>query len=105
MENRWKVDFVGSLFLVLHTKLKLVKNALVKGSNQEFGNIFVQVTTLEDVIRVKEAQLEITPSSENSVELNRLQAKLRKYLKMEEDFWKQKVGMKSFRKKLQIREI
>lgn len=121
VENRWQDEFMGFPFLVLHVKLKKVKNALVKWSKQEFGNIFVQVATLEDIVNVKEAKLEIMPSLENRAELHRMQAELRKFMKLEEEFWKQKAGMKWFsqgdrntksfhsyvrgkRNKLQIRE-
>jgi len=48
------------------------------------------------VIRVKEIQLEIQPSASNRVELSIVAAELKKYLQVEEDFWRQKAGMKWF---------
>lgn len=39
VERCWQVDFMSSLFLELHAKLKKVKNVLVKWSKQEHGNI------------------------------------------------------------------
>ena len=35
------------------------KGALAEGSKDVFGNIFHQISTIEDVINVKEAQVEI----------------------------------------------
>lgn len=42
---------------------KKVKMALAKWSRKEFGDIFTQLATLEDVIKVKETQLELDPLS------------------------------------------
>lgn len=122
VEKCWQDDFMGSPFLMLHAKLKKVKSALVIWSKQEFGNIFNQIATLEDIVKVKEAQFEIISTSENRAELHRVQAELLKFRKFEEEFWRQKAGMKWFtqgdkntkffhsyirgkRKKLQIRDI
>ncbi|KAG5586609.1 hypothetical protein H5410_047043 [Solanum commersonii] len=49
---------------------------------------------LRILIKVKEAQLEIFPTIDNRAELNKTEANLRRYLKTEEDYWKQKAGMK-----------
>ncbi|XP_049394714.1 uncharacterized protein LOC125859004 [Solanum stenotomum] len=89
-------DFTGSPFLELHVKMKKVKKALVEWSKVEYGNIFVQIATLEDVLLVKEAQFELLPSPENRAELFKAEAELKKFLKLEEDFWRQKAGMKWF---------
>ncbi|KAK4726324.1 hypothetical protein R3W88_031241 [Solanum pinnatisectum] len=45
---------------------------------------------------VKETQLKIQPSERNRVELHKLEAELKKYLRFEEEFWKQKAGIKWF---------
>lgn len=71
----------------LHAKMKRVKRALVVWSKDEFRNIFIEKTTLEDIIQVKEAQLEVDPSPENRVELSKVEAELKRYLKLEEEFW------------------
>lgn len=96
IQQNWMIDFVGCPFLEFHAKLKRVKRALIKWSREVFGNIFQEIATIEDVIKVKEAQLEILPSADNRAELCRLEAELKKYLKIEEEFWKQKAGMKWF---------
>ncbi|WMV51732.1 hypothetical protein MTR67_045117 [Solanum verrucosum] len=84
----------GSPFLELHVKMKKVKKALVEWSKVEYGNIFVQIATLDDVLLVKEAQFELLPSLENRAELFKAEAELKKFLKLEEGFWRQKAGMK-----------
>lgn len=73
--------------------MKNVKRALSEWSRKEFGNIFIQHTTLEDIIKVKEQQLELDPSSENRADLKRTEADLKRALKLEEEYWKQKLGI------------
>ncbi|KAH0696200.1 hypothetical protein KY289_013682 [Solanum tuberosum] len=56
-----------------------------------------QIATLEDIIKVREAQLQIHPSADNRVALNKVEADLKNYLRLEEEFWHQKAGMKWFK--------
>ncbi|KAK6788076.1 hypothetical protein RDI58_016601 [Solanum bulbocastanum] len=65
-------------------------------SKEVFGNIFQQIATLEDMIRIKENQFEINPLAGNRTDLSRTEAELKKYLKIEEEYWKQKAGMRRF---------
>uniref|UniRef100_A0A0V0H9Y4 Putative ovule protein n=1 Tax=Solanum chacoense TaxID=4108 RepID=A0A0V0H9Y4_SOLCH len=94
VEEIWQIEATGSLFTVLQTKLKRVKSALVQWSKTTFGNIFQQVATLEDLVKTKEIQLEINPSGENRNALKMAEAKLKRYLHIEEEYWKQKACMK-----------
>ncbi|XP_049413166.1 uncharacterized protein LOC125876094 [Solanum stenotomum] len=94
VEENWKVDFAGNPFIEFHAKLKKVKKELSIWSKEVFGDIFQQIATIEDIIKVKEAQLEIQHSATNRAELSKEEAKLKKFLKLEEDFWRQKAGMK-----------
>lgn len=89
-------DFIGSFFLETQAKLKRVKKALVDWSKSEFGNIFVKKATLQDVISVKETQFKLNPSPENRAQLHKVEANLKRLLKLEEDFWRQKVEMNWF---------
>lgn len=89
----WKADFLGDPFLVLHAKIKNVKRALTDWNKAVVGNIIIQKATLEDIILVKEAQLEIDPSPHNRPDLKRAEAELKRLLTMEESYWKQKAGM------------
>ncbi|KAK4723627.1 hypothetical protein R3W88_026406 [Solanum pinnatisectum] len=83
VEENWKVDFKGSPFLEFQAKT--------------FGDIFQQVQRLEEEIRMKEMQLEINPSPRNREELNKIEEELKKHRLIEEEFWKQKSGMKWFK--------
>ncbi|KAH0721346.1 hypothetical protein KY290_006336 [Solanum tuberosum] len=93
-EDNWCVDFVGNPFVEFQAKLKKIKKALSAWSRTVYGDIFQQIATIEDVIKVKEAQMEIHPSESNREGLRKVEAELKKFLKMEEEFWKQKAGMK-----------
>ncbi|KAG5630392.1 hypothetical protein H5410_002109 [Solanum commersonii] len=91
-------------------KNKKFKEVLAKWSKVTFGNIVQQIATLEDVIKVKEAQFEINPSAGNMEELSKAEADLKKFLHLEEEYWKQKAGMRWFRdggrkRKLNIAKI
>ncbi|KAG5570617.1 hypothetical protein H5410_060383 [Solanum commersonii] len=96
VERNWKADCFGNVFLEFRAKLLNVKRALAEWSRKEFGNIFIQRATLEDIIKVKEHQFEIDPTPENRVELKRSEANLKRALKVEEEYWKQKSGMMWF---------
>ncbi|KAG5595719.1 hypothetical protein H5410_036951 [Solanum commersonii] len=84
VEEVWKEVAAGSPFTIVHTKLKRVKLALV--------------AILEDIVKAKEMQLEINQTEENRTSLRKAEAKLKRYLHIEEDYWKQKAGMKWFQK-------
>ncbi|KAH0757746.1 hypothetical protein KY290_021239 [Solanum tuberosum] len=94
VEDSWKIDFVGNPFLEFHAKLKNVKKALSAWSKEVFGNVFQQIAMLEDIIKVREAQLQIHPSADNRAALNKVEVELKNYLRLEEEFWRQKAGMK-----------
>lgn len=51
-------DFEGDPFSMFHCKLKKVKKALTQWSKVTCGNIFQEIATLEEVIRVQETQFE-----------------------------------------------
>lgn len=57
---------------------------------------FHHIATIEDFIKVKEIQMELQPSPENEAELIKMEAKLKKYLHLEVEFWKKKAEMKCF---------
>ncbi|XP_059289518.1 uncharacterized protein LOC132043050 [Lycium ferocissimum] len=50
----------------------LIKAALVQWSNDTFGNIFQEIETLEDVIKVHEIQFELQPTPHNREKLHRV---------------------------------
>ncbi|XP_049366615.1 uncharacterized protein LOC125831476 [Solanum verrucosum] len=97
VEDNWKIDFVGSQFTEVQTKMKKVKVALEEWSKKEYENIFQQIATLEDVIQAKEAQLEVRPDENSRAELKKTEAKLIRFLNLEEEYWKQKSGLSWFK--------
>lgn len=70
MKQNWKIDILGSPFMEFQAKIKKVKRALVSWSKEVFGNIFQQIATLVDAIKIKETQFKIIPSTENRMELS-----------------------------------
>lgn len=83
----------GSPFKVVHEKMKNVKKRLMVWSKATFINFFQKVSTMEDVNKVKELQLELDPSEENRAALRKVEAELRKFQRYEEEYWKQKANM------------
>nr|XP_016491561.1 PREDICTED: uncharacterized protein LOC107811191 [Nicotiana tabacum] len=122
VRQNWEADFIGDPFLMFKQNIKRVKAALSKWSKETFGDIFKQLAILEDIVRVKEMLFEEEPTIENRIVLQKAQSELKKYLSIEEQYWKQKVGMTWFaegdmntsffhnhvngkRKKLQLKRI
>lgn len=67
-------------------------------SRSTYGNIFQKISSLEEVVKVHEAQFELNPTLQNRERLQKVQAELFRYLALEEQFWKQKSGMTWFNK-------
>lgn len=65
VRENWKEDVVGSPFVILQKKLKRVKKALASWSRETFGDIFKQIASLEDVIKVHEVEFELNPTYQN----------------------------------------
>ncbi|XP_019225846.1 PREDICTED: uncharacterized protein LOC109207391 [Nicotiana attenuata] len=65
VRQNWEADFIGDPFLMFKQKHNRVKAALLEWSRETFGDIFKQLTILEDI----------------------------KYLSIEEQYWKQKAMM------------
>ncbi|XP_016445653.1 uncharacterized protein LOC107770832 [Nicotiana tabacum] len=83
-----------SLFLTTE-KLKRVKIALSKWSRITYGDIFKQLALKEYVVKIKEMLFE-EPKVENIIVLQKAQSELKRYLSIEEQYWKQKAGMSWF---------
>ncbi|XP_070032463.1 uncharacterized protein [Nicotiana tomentosiformis] len=69
------------------------KHENFKESKETYGDIFKQLVIREDIVRVKEMMFEEDPTVENRIVLQNAQAKLKKYLSIEERYRKQKAGM------------
>lgn len=70
--------------MIFKAMIKKLKLTLLKWSRSTFGNLFLQVAKLEEAIRVKEIQFEINVSAQNTEELSRVNAKLKRYYHYEE---------------------
>ncbi|KAH0699011.1 hypothetical protein KY284_013226 [Solanum tuberosum] len=97
VKDNWKANFEGDPFSLFHHKLRRVKKALTEWSRDTFGNIFQEIITFEEVIKVHEAQFELFPTTRNRERLHKAKAELKKQLNREEEFWKQKAGMEWFK--------
>ncbi|XP_059288627.1 uncharacterized protein LOC132041979, partial [Lycium ferocissimum] len=64
IKENWSLDYAANPFIELQGKMKKVKKALARWSKETYGNIFQQISTLEDVIKVKELQMETNPSEQ-----------------------------------------
>lgn len=71
VRQHWRTDRQGSPFLIFHDKLKNTKKALAKWSRDTYGDVFRNIATLEDLIKVKELQLELQPTPNNRSELSK----------------------------------
>ncbi|XP_019255146.1 PREDICTED: uncharacterized protein LOC109233735 [Nicotiana attenuata] len=96
VRENWEADLYANPFILFNHKLKKLKKALSTWSRATFGDIFQKIASLEEVVRVHEAQFEINPAKQNRERLQKVQAELIKYLALEEKFWKQKARMQWF---------
>lgn len=74
-----------------------MKKALATWSKKIFGDIFKQIALLEDVIKVHEVEFQLNPTAHNRAKLHKVQADLTRYLHLEKEFLRQKVGMQWFK--------
>ncbi|XP_075084937.1 uncharacterized protein LOC142168177 [Nicotiana tabacum] len=80
-------------FLNFWTKHENFKEVVRQNCKETYGDIFKQLVIREDIVRVKEMMFEEDPTVENRIVLQNAQAKLKKYLSIEERYRKQKAGM------------
>ncbi|XP_075076870.1 uncharacterized protein LOC142163479 [Nicotiana tabacum] len=96
VKANWQADFEANPFTLFNHKMKRVKKELSIWSKSTYGDIFKKISSLEEVVKVHEAQFEINPTRANRERLCKVQAELIKFLALEEQFWKQKAGMTWF---------
>lgn len=97
VRKAWEIPMGGSSFETLYEKLKNIKRALSRWSKLSYRDFLKKITTLEDVVKMKEIQLEPNPTESNRADLRKEVAELRRFQKVEEDYWKQKAGMTQFK--------
>lgn len=71
---------------MLNEKLKRLKKTLTSWSKESYGDFFFKISTMEDIVRMKVVQLELNPSEENRAELRRVEADLKRLLRIEEEY-------------------
>ncbi|XP_075101644.1 uncharacterized protein LOC142177080 [Nicotiana tabacum] len=96
VRQNWEADFIRDPYLMFKQNIKRVKETLSKWSRETFGGIFKQLAILEDIVRVEEMLFEEEPTTDNRIVLQKAQSELKKYLSIEEQYWKQKAGMTWF---------
>ncbi|XP_070034936.1 uncharacterized protein [Nicotiana tomentosiformis] len=97
VRENWKADFSANPFVIFNYKLKKLKKALSTWSRATFGDIFQKITSLEEVVLVHERKFKAYPTQMNRERLQKVQAKIIKYLALEEDIRRQKAGMTWFK--------
>lgn len=78
------------------TQAQKTEEGIIIWSKATYGDIFQKISSLEEVVKVHEAQFELNPTIQNRERLHKVQSDLFKYLALEEQFWKQKSGMTWF---------
>lgn len=76
--------------------MKNLNVALAKWSRETYEDIFKEQAIREEVVKIKETLFEEEPSMHNRIVLHKAQAELKKYLYLEEKYWRQKAGLQWF---------
>lgn len=76
IKANWHTEMYGSPFIMFHSKMKRLKAALTRWSEEHYGNIFPKIAALEEVIKVREKQFEDIPNGNNREALFKAQAEL-----------------------------
>ncbi|XP_070005670.1 uncharacterized protein [Nicotiana sylvestris] len=84
VQENWKVDFHANPFVLFNYKLKQLKKALSTWSKATYGDIFMKIASLEEVVIAHEVQFELNPTHGNRERLQKVQADLFKFLALEE---------------------
>lgn len=78
---------------------RILIKSLARWSKETFSDVLQRIATLEDIIKVKELQVQDQPSHNNREGLNKVEATLRRFLAIEEEYRRQKAGMKWFKER------
>ncbi|XP_070004494.1 uncharacterized protein [Nicotiana sylvestris] len=79
---------MGNPFIIIQNKRKKVKLALTAWSKEIFGDIFKQIASLEDVIKVHEIEFELNPTVQNREKLHKVEANITLFYHLEKEFWR-----------------
>ncbi|XP_075103555.1 uncharacterized protein LOC142178123 [Nicotiana tabacum] len=94
--QNWVANFIRDPLWIFKQKFRMVKIALSKWSKLAYGDILKQLAIKEDIVKIKEILFEEEPTIDNKIILQKAQAELKRYLNIEEQYWKQKAGMTWF---------
>ncbi|XP_071917043.1 uncharacterized protein [Coffea arabica] len=94
VKEAWGQPVQGRPIRSLLWKLKNVKAALSAWNRDVFGNISDRVKDADEAVKLRELALEADSSELNQSLLHQVQAKLRRELCMEQEFWKQKAKLR-----------
>ncbi|XP_070034434.1 uncharacterized protein [Nicotiana tomentosiformis] len=82
VKENWTTDFHANPFILFKYKLKKLKKDLSIWSKATYGDIFQQLSSLEEVVKVHETQFEMSPTIQNG-ETSKSSGRI-------VQFWKQK---------------
>ncbi|XP_075095063.1 uncharacterized protein LOC142173382 [Nicotiana tabacum] len=71
VKENWQADFHASPFVLFNHKIKKLNKALTTWSRETYGDIFQKILSLEEVVRVHEAQFELHPTLQNRARLQK----------------------------------
>lgn len=80
-------------FYKFNKKIKKVKKALSTKRRDTFGNIFEELIIRDKIVKIKENIFEEQPNAINREVLHQAQAKFKRYLYFEKEFWSQKASL------------
>ncbi|KAH0776232.1 hypothetical protein KY290_007643 [Solanum tuberosum] len=97
VKQNWSANGTQNTWFDFKDDTRRVKAALTKWSRDTYGDIFKQIITREDIVKIKERLFDEFPNAENRKVLQRAHAEHKKYLHFEEIFWQQKSGYDWFK--------
>lgn len=83
----WQDKIQGNPLIVMQ-QMKKLRKVLIAWSRSTYEDIFKKITALDDIVRMKEIQLEVNPSENNKRELSKVEEDHRKYYQVEKELSK-----------------
>ncbi|XP_041999981.1 uncharacterized protein LOC121749476 [Salvia splendens] len=94
VQEDWTVPTEAEGLLNLKIKLSRIKKTFKRWNKEVFENIHANLRNCEENIALAQTEFEENPSPRNRMEINKQIAEYILLLKMEEDFWRQKVALR-----------
>ncbi|XP_019264569.1 PREDICTED: uncharacterized protein LOC109242177 [Nicotiana attenuata] len=93
----WDKHVSGSAMWIFHQKLKALCTGLSQWSRQEYGDIFQEAKEYEEKVKAAEMVWAQTNEEADRANLHDLKAQYIRYMKLEENFLKQKTQLQWFK--------